>query len=70
MELTIGSIYRVNFDDCCVRGNFTSRLTEAKDENDDGEMYDTDKLKYGVELKFENDVNLTAWDAVVLELVK
>lgn len=69
MLLKIGSNYNVDFDDCCVRGNFTSKLVEAKGYNDDGELYDTDNLDYGVELKFENGVNLTAWNAVVLELV-
>lgn len=69
-KIKIGLTYKVTFDDCCVRGNFTSKLTESQDENDNGELHDTDKLEYGVELKFENGVNLTAWNAVVLELVK
>lgn len=70
MEIAVGLKYNVEFVDCCVRGSFTSVLTEAKGYDDDGELCGTSILEYGVELKFENGVNLTAWNAVDLELVE
>lgn len=70
MEIEIGKLYEVDIDDCCVRGNFTSKLIEAKDYNDDEELWDVTVLEYGTELKFENGVNLTAWNGVSLTLVE
>lgn len=70
MELIIGATYEVDISDCCVKGEFTSKLIEAKDYNDDEELYDVTILEYGTELKFENGVSLTAWNGVSLELIK
>lgn len=70
MELVIGATYEVDISDCCVRGEFTSKLIEAKKYGDNDEMIDTTFLEYGTELKFENGVSLTAWNGVSLEVVK
>lgn len=70
MELIIGEVYKVDISDCCVRGEFISKLIEAKDYNDDEELCDVTFLDYGTELKFENGVSLTAWNGVSLELIK
>lgn len=70
MEVTIGETYKVEIEDCCVKGSFISRLIEAKNYNDDNELCDVTVLEYGAELKFDNGVSLTAWNGVSLELLK
>lgn len=69
MKIEIGATYEVDFDDCCVRGSFTSKLIKAQDYDDNSELRDTEELEYGTELTFENGVSLTAWNAVSLEQV-
>lgn len=45
-------------------------FTLATGEGDNDKKHDVDILEYGTELLFESGVELTAWNAVSLELVE
>ena len=49
--MEIGKTYRVKINDCCVKGEFTSKLISAKVDVEEDET----------EMKFENGVVLTWW---------
>lgn len=53
-ELEVGKTYRVEFSDCCVRGEFTSVFAAGVGE--DAEYWD--------ELRFANGVTFTEWGQV------
>lgn len=48
--MTLGTTYRVTFEDCCVQGQFTSMLVKDDEEGND------DLLIYSHAYTFENGV--------------
>jgi hypothetical protein len=63
MTLEQGKTYKVEIEDCCARGSFTSKLIKAED--DDGN--DTKIMDYGTKLIFENGVMLINMSGVTLK---
>lgn len=62
MKLKMGEVYYVEFDDCCIRGEFSSKIVYLG-------KYD-DVLKKYEEIKFENGVKLTTYNGCIFETIK
>lgn len=67
MKIEIGKTYKVEIDDCCVNGRFTSKLTKVQISGDNDVLQSTDQMQWGVKLNFENGVELTNEGGVALE---
>jgi hypothetical protein len=67
MKLVIGKTYKVSIDDCCVEGEFTSKLVEVFSYDDDENIIPVTEIEYGVALIFENGVKLVAMNGVSLK---
>lgn len=70
--IKVGKTFKVVIDDCCVEGEFTSKLIKALACDDDSvndELLEVEELSesnYGAELYFENGVRLTKQGGVTL----
>ncbi len=53
INLEVGTVYKVELSDCCISGNFTSKLIQK-------ETTEKSEGMYG-EIKFENGVVLETW---------
>jgi hypothetical protein len=67
MKLVIGKTYKVNIEDCCVEGEFTSKLVEAYEYDDDENKVPVTIKDYNTNLIFENGVRLVAMNGVELK---
>lgn len=74
MDIEIGRTYLVEIDDCCVKGEFTSKLLKAQmyteDENHNDVPYPVTKIEYGTEAFFENGVRLELMNGTTLTEVE
>lgn len=76
MMIAVGKTYKVNIKDCCVEGEFTSKLTKALvyDEGSNSDVLldveELDESNYGAELYFENGVKLVQQSGVSLTEVE
>lgn len=66
MEIKVGKTYKVEIYDCCVRGDFTSKLLKAQMYDDDDNPYPVNTNEYGTEAFFENGVRLELMNGVSL----
>lgn len=66
MKLDIGKSYKIEISDCCVVGEFTSKLVRVRAYDDYNNLVDVYELDYGVELFFENGVRIEARGGVEL----
>ena len=70
--ITVGKTYEVDIRDCCVEGEFTSKLIKVlvcDEDSDIDDMFEVEELhehNYGAELYFENGVRLTKQGGVSL----
>lgn len=53
-EVVVGNTYRVCIEDCCVNGEFVSKLVECNNED----------MVY----RFENGVSLSGWGVILHEV--
>ena len=69
-ELIIGKEYKVIFDDCCIEGNFTSKLKEFTKyyDREDEQLEERPEDDQG--LIFENGVYLDNYNGCIIEEVK
>lgn len=59
MKIKVGEVYNVRIEDCCVQGEFKSKLISIKiDEYNKVFNVNEAELFYGQELQFENGVTL------------
>lgn len=61
MEIEVGKVYNVEIEDCCIQGEFTSKLITIKITDDNNVTSNLDKADLyhgGQELHFENGVIL------------
>lgn len=66
MKIVVGKEYKVEIEDCCVVGEFTSKLVKAQMYDDDNNPYPASEDEYGTELFFENGVRLEKMGGVTL----
>lgn len=58
-KITLNETYKVSFDDCCVKGQFTSKVTLIE--------RDVEEPEYVERVEFSNGVTLTEFNAVRFE---
>lgn len=69
MKIETEKSYCVRIEDCCVEGEFASKLLKIQCYDDEEKPYFVNELEldYGTILFFENGVTLRAMGGVVLE---
>lgn len=66
MVIEIGKTYKVEIKDCCVEGEFTSKLIKAQMYDDNDNTYPVNTDEYGTEAFFDNGVRLILMNGVTL----